>query len=200
MQGDAGICELVEVERYTMSKMTCWTALDRAVLLAEQHQIDTQHADRWRRERDRIRDWVDTNCWSDAKQSYTMYPGSDCLDAAVLLATQFSLERKDRLAATRDPVVRGLAAGPLIYRYTGMDTEEGTFTACGVWLAEGNARFTAYFRANTGFSPWTWQQSRGSLTVLPAIGPAARQEKATAVRFSELLSVFGKSRRVLVLR
>ena len=139
MQKDAGIWELAEVEHYTMSKMSCWTALDRAVLLAEQHQIDTQHADRWRRERDRIRDWIDTNCWSNAKQSYTMYPGSDRLDAALLLATQFSFERKDRLDATRDAVVRELAAGPLIYRYTNMAAEEGTFTACGFWLAEAYA-------------------------------------------------------------
>ena len=139
MQKDAGIWELEEVQHYTMSKMGCWTALDRGVLLAEKHQIDTQHAHRWRRERDRIRDWVDANCWSEAKQSYTMYPGTDRLDASLLLATRFGFERRDRLAATRDAVVRELAAGPLVYRYSGMEAEEGTFTACGFWLVEAFA-------------------------------------------------------------
>jgi GH15 family glucan-1,4-alpha-glucosidase len=139
MLKDAGIWELEAVEHYTMSKIGCWTALDRAVRLAETHQIDTQHADRWRRERDRIRDWVDANCWSDAKQSYTMHPGTDRLDAALLLATRFGFERRDRLAATRDAVVRELADGPLVYRYSGMEAEEGSFTACGFWLVEAFA-------------------------------------------------------------
>jgi GH15 family glucan-1,4-alpha-glucosidase len=139
MLKDAGIWELEAVEHYTMSKIGCWTALDRAVRLAEKHQIDTQHADRWRRERDRIRDWVDANCWSDAKQSYTMHPGNDRLDAALLLATRFGFERRDRLAATRDAVVRELADGPLVYRYSGMEAEEGSFTACGFWLVEAFA-------------------------------------------------------------
>ncbi|WP_419760555.1 glycoside hydrolase family 15 protein [Acidisoma sp.] len=139
MQKDAGIWELDEVEHYTMSKMGCWTALDRGVRLAEKHQIDVQHAGRWRRERDRIRDWVDANCWSDAKQSYTMHPGTERLDAALLLATRFGFERRDRLAATRDAVVQELARGPLVYRYSGMEREEGTFTACGFWLVEAFA-------------------------------------------------------------
>jgi GH15 family glucan-1,4-alpha-glucosidase len=139
MRKDSGIWELEQAEHYTMSKIGCWTALDRAVRLAEKHQIDSQHADRWRRERDRIRDWVDANCWSDAKQSYTMHPGTERLDAALLLATRFGFERRDRLAATRDAVVRELADGPLVYRYSGMQDEEGTFTACGFWLVEAYA-------------------------------------------------------------
>ena len=36
---------------------------------------------RWRRERDRIFDWVETHCWSDSLQAFVMYPGSDKLDA-----------------------------------------------------------------------------------------------------------------------
>ncbi len=139
MLKDSGIWELDTAEHYTMSKVGCWTALDRAVVLAETHQIDIQHADRWARERDRIRDWVDANCWSEAKQSYTLHPGTDRLDAALLLATRFGFERRDRLAATRDAVVRELAHGPLVYRYSGMAAEEGTFTACGFWLVEAYA-------------------------------------------------------------
>ena len=136
---DSGIWELPQSEHYTFSKIGCWTALDRAVTLAEAGQIDTSHAERWERERDRIRDWVDANCWSDAMQSYTMHPGTDRLDAALLLATRFGFERRDRLAATRDAVVRELAHGPLVYRYSGMESEEGSFLCCAFWLVEAYA-------------------------------------------------------------
>ncbi len=107
--------------------------------LAEHGQIDASHAERWKRERDRIRDWVDEHCWSGTKQSYTAHPGTDRLDASLLLAVRFGFERRDRLALTREAVRRELCRGPLVYRTTGMDAEEGTFTACGFWLVEAFA-------------------------------------------------------------
>lgn len=136
---DSGIWELKAVEHYTMSKLGCWTALDRAVTLAGAGQIDASHVDRWGRERDRIRDWVDEHCWSEAKQSYTLHAGTERLDASLLLATRFGFERRDRLALTRDAVRRELCVGPLVYRYSGMAEEEGTFLACAFWLVEAFA-------------------------------------------------------------
>lgn len=136
---DAGIWELEQAEHYTMSKLGCWTALDRAARLAASGQLDASHADRWRRERDRIRDWVDAHCWSDEKQSYVMHPGTDRLDASLLLATRFGFERGDRLALTRDAIRRELCRGPLVFRYSGMEAEEGTFLACAFWLVEAFA-------------------------------------------------------------
>ncbi len=136
---DSGIWELEQAEHYTMSKLGCWTALDRAARLAASGQLDASHADRWRRERERIRDWVDAHCWSDAKQSYTMHPGTDRLDASLLLATRFGFERRDRLALTRDAVRRELCRGPLVFRYSGVEAEEGTFLACAFWLVEAFA-------------------------------------------------------------
>ncbi len=136
---DSGIWELEQVEHYTMSKIGCWTAMRRAVELADKGQIDASHAGRWRRECLRIRDWIDAECWSEAKQSYTLHPGTDRLDASLLLATRFGFERSDRLAATRDAIVRELARGPLVYRYSGAEQEEGTFLACAFWLVEAYA-------------------------------------------------------------
>ncbi len=136
---DAGIWELEQDEHYTMSKLGCWTALDRAVGLAAKGQIESGHAERWARERDRVRDWVDAHCWSEDKQAYTMHPGTERLDAALLLAVRFGFERRDRLALTREAVRRELCRGPLVYRYSGMEREEGTFTACGFWLVEAFA-------------------------------------------------------------
>ncbi|MGI4975709.1 MAG: glycoside hydrolase family 15 protein, partial [Janthinobacterium lividum] len=136
---DSGIWELEEPEHYTMTKIGCWTALDRAHALAAQGQIDASHAERWARERDRIRDWIDAHCWSDAKQAYTLHPGTDRLDASLLLAVRFGFERLDRLALTREAIRRELCSGPLVYRYSGMAEEEGTFTACGFWMVEAHA-------------------------------------------------------------
>ena len=136
---DSGIWELEAAEHYTMSKLGCWTALDRAVTLAGSGQIDASHVDRWRRERDRIRDWVDAHCWSEAKQSYTLHAGTERLDASLLLATRFGFERRDRLTLTREAVRRELCVGPLVYRYSGMAAEEGTFLACAFWLVEAFA-------------------------------------------------------------
>ena len=138
-QRDCGIWELDEREHYTISKIGCWAALDRAVALAELGQIDTSRQERWRKERDHVRDYIDTECWSDARQSYMLHAGSGRLDAALLLAPRFGFERRDRLALTRDAICGELARGPLVYRYSGVESAEGTFTACGFWLVEAFA-------------------------------------------------------------
>ncbi len=64
---DAGIWELPEQQHYTHSKMACWLALDRAVALAHDGHIEPTWQERWQRERDRISDWVENHCWSDAR-------------------------------------------------------------------------------------------------------------------------------------
>jgi GH15 family glucan-1,4-alpha-glucosidase len=136
---DSGLWELPNMQQYTMSRMECWTALDRAAELAQTQQIDSNRVERWMRERDLIRDWIDEHCWSETAHAYTFYPGTDRLDAALLLASRLGFERKNRLASTRDAIVRELARGPLVYRYSGAAKEEGTFTACGFWLVEAYA-------------------------------------------------------------
>jgi GH15 family glucan-1,4-alpha-glucosidase len=138
-QKDSGIWELDQAEHYTFSKLGCWTALDAAVSLAALGQIDGSRVDRWMRERDRIRDWIDTECWSEAKRSYTLHAGSDRLDASLLLATRFRFPRLERLTATVEAIKRELSYGPHVYRYSGMRAEEGAFVACGFWLAEAYA-------------------------------------------------------------
>jgi GH15 family glucan-1,4-alpha-glucosidase len=136
---DSGIWELEACEHYTLSKISCWLALDQAVSLAGIGQMDGSRADIWRRERDHVLDWIETRCWSEDKQAYVFYAGSDKLDAALLLAVRFGFPSKARLAATRDAVQRELGRGPHIYRYCGMQAEEGAFIACGFWLVEAFA-------------------------------------------------------------
>jgi GH15 family glucan-1,4-alpha-glucosidase len=122
-----------------MSKIGCWLALDRAAKLADGGHLPADHADRWRAEADTIVRWIDDHCWSERKQAYGQYAGTDRLDAALLLATRFDFPRVDRLDATRIAVERELATGPLVHRYSGMPEVEGAFLATSFWLVEAYA-------------------------------------------------------------
>ena len=137
-QPDSGMWELEEVRHYTSSKMGCWQALDRAVQLAEAGQLDGD-VERWRTEGANIRDWIDANGWSETRGSYVMYPGSDDLDTSVLLHSVSGFDRGERMTATIDAIRGTLGRGPLVYRYDGMQTEEGTFVASAFWIASALA-------------------------------------------------------------
>lgn len=136
---DAGLWELGEYEQYTISKVGCWVALDRAVRFAERGQLASRQVERWEAVRDEIREWVDINCWSSTKRAYTMHAGTDALDAAVLLMarTGFVSRGDERLASTVEAIQAELGAGgPLLFRYSEMKGKEGAFAACSFWLVE----------------------------------------------------------------
>jgi GH15 family glucan-1,4-alpha-glucosidase len=137
-QRDAGMWELEDVQHYTSAKMGCWQALDAAVELCEKGQIPGDSA-RWRAERDHIRQWIETNCWSEERQSYVAYPGSDELDTSVLLHASSGFDRGERMSKTIDAMTEELGRGPLLYRYSGVESEEGAFVACSFWLAQALA-------------------------------------------------------------
>ena len=137
---DSGIWELPELEHYTMSKISCWQALARAVELADQGQLPTSRRDRWQRERDRIKAWIETECWCEDKQAFVMYPGTNRLDAAVALAVRFRFDSPQRLHLTLQAIDRELGCGPFHYRYSGTQDEEACFIACSYWIVEAYAR------------------------------------------------------------
>lgn len=129
---DAGMWELPDEQHYTSSKLGCWQALRCAVHLAELGQIPGD-ADRWRSEADRIRTWVEDRCWSPERGAYVMHPGSDALDASVLLHARSGFDTGERMSSTVDALRAELGAGPLLHRYSGMAGEEGAFVACAFW-------------------------------------------------------------------
>jgi GH15 family glucan-1,4-alpha-glucosidase len=140
---DSGIWELDDLRHYTNSKINCWVALDRALSLASAGEAPADHADRWREECARIRAWIDERCWSERRDAYNFYAGTDDLDASVLLAVHVAYLPTDdgRLHSTVDAIRRELdAGGPLLYRYSGSRRVEGAFVACSFWLAEAYAR------------------------------------------------------------
>ena len=137
-QPDSGMWELPERRRYTASMMGCWQALDAAVKLSELGEIPSS-PERWSRERDAIAAYIAEHCWSEERQSYVAFEGSDELDASVLLHAPSGFDRGERMSRTIDAIRAELGRGPLVYRYTGAEAEEGAFVACSFWLASALA-------------------------------------------------------------
>ena len=137
---DAGIWELREEPRhFTQSKRLCAVALDCARELADGGVLPSEHAERWRQARDRIREFVEEHCYSEEKSSYVRHAGGDELDSALLLGVLAGYDdpASARLLGTVDAVRRELGRGPLIYRWA---EEAGAFLPCSFWLADAYAR------------------------------------------------------------
>lgn len=130
---DAGMWELPEKRMYTTSRLGAWEALTSAARLAEAGQIPGDGA-RWRAEADKIRTWVDENCWDERRGTYTWYPGSQGLDASILLHAISGFDRGERMSRTLDALRAELGHGPHLHRYSGMRDEEGSFVACSFWM------------------------------------------------------------------
>ncbi|MET3826613.1 GH15 family glucan-1,4-alpha-glucosidase [Sphingomonas sp. PvP055] len=158
---DAGIWELEDPQHYTMSKVSCWQALARAVELADDGQLPTTCRDRWARERDRIAAWIEQHCWSETKQAFVFYPGSDKLDASLALAVRFGFDGHEKLRKTLDAIDAELGAGPYHYRYSGVDAEEGCFLACTFWMVEARVLLGQRDQAEKAFMSITAALDRG---------------------------------------
>lgn len=144
-QPDSGIWEVrSEPRHFTQSKIGCWTALRRAIGLAEEGRLPAGTARRWRAEAQAIRTFVEEHCWSEKQQSYARFAGSEELDASILLAVLTAYDGSpDRLPKTVEAIRRELGSGPLVYRYTGEDGlggGEGVFLTCSFWLVDALAR------------------------------------------------------------
>jgi GH15 family glucan-1,4-alpha-glucosidase len=106
--------------------------------MARAGAIPAGSAPRWEAERERARAFVVEHCWSDARQAYVRSPGSEELDAGVLLTARVGVPAPDeRMASTVAALRAELGRGPLLYRFTGAVDREGAFLPCSLWLAEG---------------------------------------------------------------
>jgi len=130
---DSGMWELPEHRHYTTSKLGAWVALSKAVELAESGHVPGDSS-RWRSEAMRIRAWVEENCWSAERGAYVWYPGTEELDASIVLHAISGFDRGERMSSTLDALRDELGAGPHLYRFTGAAKEEGVFLACSYWM------------------------------------------------------------------
>jgi GH15 family glucan-1,4-alpha-glucosidase len=141
---DSGIWEVRNGPfHFTHSKVMCWVALDRAVNLADRGELPKH--DRWRREADAIRAYVDAHCWSDRLNSYTRIAGEDDVDASLLMLPilEFADPTSARMNGTIDAVMTRLLDGDFVYRYRaadGVPGGEGSFLNCSFWLVSALAR------------------------------------------------------------
>jgi GH15 family glucan-1,4-alpha-glucosidase len=145
-QPDAGIWEVRDEPRhFTHSKVMCWVALDRAIRLAAEDDVPAAHVARWKQEAEAIVSFVDGQCWSDKRQSYVQYAGSDSVDASLLMLSLMGYggAMNPRVLATVDAVKRELCRNDLVYRYLnadGLPGTEGCFLNCSFWLVGALAR------------------------------------------------------------
>jgi len=145
-QPDCGIWEVrSEPRHFTHSKMMCWVALDRAVRMADADWLPPSHTARWKAEAARIRDFVETRCWSDELGAYVRSADSRELDASVLLGALMDYRgtHDPQMIATIDALRRELGRGSLLYRYSGEDGlrgGEGAFLCCSFFLVDALAR------------------------------------------------------------
>ncbi|MGD8193360.1 glycoside hydrolase family 15 protein [Herbiconiux sp. P18] len=138
---DSGMWELPEEEHYVSSKVGCWQAISDALHLAEIGELkpSAEDIEHWQKNKRLIEEWVAEHGWSEERGAYVMFPGSDKLDTSILLHAARDFGPRERMEATVARIDEELSAGPLVFRYSGVDVEEGTFVACAFWLAEAMA-------------------------------------------------------------
>jgi GH15 family glucan-1,4-alpha-glucosidase len=151
-QPDSGMWEGREGERHFLhSKLMCWVALDRAIDMSDRLGEEADPA-RWAKARDEIREAILRDGWHEGVGAYTGAPGSDHLDASVLMMALvgFLAPDDERMVSTMDVIERDLGEDGLVRRYTG-DEEEGAFVLVSFWLAECLARRGEVARARAYF-------------------------------------------------
>jgi GH15 family glucan-1,4-alpha-glucosidase len=138
-QTDSSIWEGREGERhYTVSKLGCWVALDRAVRLADRLG---EHADprRWADVRDELRETILREAWCEERGAFAGSFGSDHLDAGVLLMALSGFVAADdpRMTSTIAALEAHLGDDGLLRRWS--DARDGPFLLASFWLAECHA-------------------------------------------------------------
>jgi GH15 family glucan-1,4-alpha-glucosidase len=154
---DQGIWEIRgEPRDFLYSKLMCWSALDRAIALADLIGAEDQ-VESWAATREEIRAAILDHGWSERAGAYTQSFGSDELDASNLMMaiTGFLPGTDPRMKSTIDAIAERLTdERGLVYRYKaadGLEGEEGAFLLCTFWLAQAQALAGEVDRARATF-------------------------------------------------
>src|SRR6266511_1723430 len=158
---DSGIWEMRgDLRHHLSSKVHCWTALDRTIMLAPQLGDFAKVAE-WEAARDEIRAAILEHGWSEKRQAFAQSFDSDELDAAVLLMPilEFLPATDERMRSTIEAIARDLTEDGLVLRYRtnegrnddGLSGEKGTFVICSFWLVSCLAKAGEVERAEQLF-------------------------------------------------
>jgi GH15 family glucan-1,4-alpha-glucosidase len=133
-------------QRFTYSAVMTWVAYERAGRLARDRGLPAP-VERWRKLSAAAYRYVQEQCWDPALGTYVMYPGSELLDASLLVMplVKFAGPHDPRFLSTLDRISSDLVSDSLVSRYalTGVDgiaDGEGTFNLCSFWYVEALTR------------------------------------------------------------
>ncbi|MFL5759646.1 MAG: glycoside hydrolase family 15 protein [Thermomicrobiales bacterium] len=144
---DEGIWEVRgQRQHFTYSKFSAWYAVDRALkvvaLVGGEAPIE-----RWQQLRDEIHADICAHGYDAERNTFVQYYGGKVLDASLLLipGSGFLASDDPRITGTVDAVMRELASGPFVSRYStdegvdGLAGTEGAFLICSFWLVNALA-------------------------------------------------------------
>src|SRR5215208_1684556 len=130
----------------THSKMLCWVALDRLVMMHEAGHLEVS-VDLFRTTRDEIRKEIEAHGYNERIGSYTRIFDGDEMDASLLTLPLYDYIEgtHSRMRSTYASIHEKLAHDGLIYRYEtgtddGLPPGEGAFGICSFWAVECQAR------------------------------------------------------------
>ncbi len=143
---DEGIWEVRGPRRhFTHSKVMAWVAFDRAVCNVEKFGL-VGPVDRWRQQRDQLREEICARGFSKKLGSFTQDYGSEKLDASLLMLplVGFLPPEDERIRGTVAAIERDLVVDGFVMRYhpdkaedvDGLPPGEGAFLPCSFWLAD----------------------------------------------------------------
>ena len=136
---DKGIWEFRSEDRhFTFSKVLCWTAIDRAIKVAE-ILGKQQKAEKWKPLENEIRMDIMKNAWNESKQAFTQSYGSRHMDASVLLMESYGFiqAKNPMFIKTVKAIEEDLCYQGLLYRYKNEDDfgePSSSFTICTFWF------------------------------------------------------------------
>ncbi|MEJ7798026.1 MAG: glycoside hydrolase family 15 protein [Solirubrobacteraceae bacterium] len=135
---------------YTVSKLGCWVALDRALRLADRLG-ESADVERWERARGEIRETLLRDAWHAQRGAFTGALGSDHLDAGVLLLPLAGIidVHDPRVTRTLETIEAELGDDGLLRRWSG--APDGAFLLASFWLSECHARAGRVDRAQAIF-------------------------------------------------
>ncbi|MFD2823392.1 glycoside hydrolase family 15 protein [Lacinutrix iliipiscaria] len=138
-EADKGIWEFrSEDQHFTFSKVLCWTAVDKAIKVAEILGKTSKIA-HWKSLEVEIHKDIMEHAWSDSAQAFTQAYGSDDLDASVLLMESYGFidAKHPKYVSTVKAIERELSNDGLLYRYKTQDDfglPSSSFTICTFWF------------------------------------------------------------------
>lgn len=132
---DSGIWEARCRERhYTVSKVMCWVALDRAIKLSGMLQTEGKE-EKWKVARRQVRQAILARSWDPEVGAFTGAFDSNHLDAAVLLIplVEFLPATDKRMRSTIEAIDSRFCREGLVRRW---QEERSGFIICSYWLVE----------------------------------------------------------------